>query len=160
MSTKKLLPIIFLLFIAYFSNGQESNKQKFKKLEWLVGKWTRTNAKAGQSGYEIWDKISELNLQGKGITMKGKAVIFIENLEFIVKGNDIFYTVVLSDDKKPVYFKLTSVEDNSFTCENPEHDFPKKISYSRSGNDVKAVISGDGKSFDYIFVRNANVRKE
>ena len=156
MNTKTILPIICLLVIGHLSNAQESNTQKFKKLEWLVGKWTRTNAKAGQSGYETWDKISELKLTGKGITMKGTAVTFIENLEFIVKGNDIFYTVVLSDEKKPVYFKLTSLEDNGFTCENPEHDFPKKISYSRSGNNVKAVISGDGKSVDYLFVRNTN----
>ncbi|WP_149243266.1 DUF6265 family protein [Dyadobacter sp. 32] len=153
MSTKKLLLIISLLLSMHVGYAQESNKQKFKKLEWLTGKWIRTNSSAGESGYETWNKVSDLKLSGKGITLKGKEAVFTENLELIGKGNDIFYVVTVSGEKMPVYFKLTAVDTNGFSCENPEHDFPKKITYSRSGNQVKAVISGDGKSVDYIFVR-------
>jgi len=153
MSIQKLFFTIFLLLLVHASNAQESNKQKFKKLEWLAGKWTRTNAKAGQSGYETWARVSDLKLSGKGVTFKGKELIFTENLEFIVKGNDIFYTVVITGEKKPVCFKLTEISDDSFTCENPKHDFPKKITYSRNGNHAKAVISGNGQSIDYVFVR-------
>jgi hypothetical protein len=153
MSTKKLRLIIPLLLLMHVCNAQESNKQKFKKLEWLTGKWIRTNSSAGQSGYETWNSVSDLKLSGKGITLKGKEVIFTENLELIVKGNDIFYVVTVSGDTEPVYFKLTAITDHDFTCENPKHDFPKKITYSRSGNHVNAVISGDGKSVDYNFVR-------
>ena len=156
MSTKKLLLIVSLLLLMHVSNAQESNKQKFKKLEWLTGKWIRTNSSAGQSGYETWNKVSDLKLSGKGITLKGKEVIFTENLVLTVKGNDIFYVVTVSGETKPVYFKLTAITDKGFTCENPKHDFPKKITYSRSGNHVKAVISGDGKSVDYIFLRKNN----
>ncbi|TDE17293.1 DUF6265 family protein [Dyadobacter psychrotolerans] len=153
MSTNKLLLIISLLLVMDVSNAQESNKQKFRKLEWLTGKWIRTNSSAGQSGYEAWNKVSDLKLSGKGVTLKGKEVIFTEKLELIVKGNDIFYVVSVTGEPKPVYFKLTAITDNGFTCENPKHDFPKKITYSRSGNHVKAVISGDGKSVDYMFLR-------
>lgn len=156
MGTKKLLLIISLLLLMHVSNAQESNKQKFKKLDWLTGKWIRTNSGAGQSGYETWNKVSGLKLSGKGITLKGKEVIFTENLELIVKGNDIFYVVTVSDETKPVYFRLTAIADNGFTGENPKHDFPKKITYTRSGKRAKAVISGDGKSVDYIFVREDN----
>jgi len=156
MSTKKLLLIVSLLLLMHVSNAQESNKQKFKKLEWLTGKWIRTNSSAGQSGYETWNKVSDLKLSGKGITLKGKEVIFTENLVLTVKGNDIFYVVTVSGETKPVYFKLTAITDNGFTCENPKHDFPKKITYSRSGNHVKAVISADGKSVDYNFIREDN----
>ena len=153
MSTKKLLLIISLLLLMRISNAQEANKQKFEKLDWLTGTWIRTNAGAGKSGYETWNKVSDSKLSGKGITLKGKEVIFTENLELIVKGNDIFYVVTVSGETKPVYFKLTAVSDNGFTCENPQHDFPKKITYSRSGNHIKAVISGDGRSVDYLFLR-------
>ena len=153
MSNQKLLLIISLLLLLHVSHAQESNKQKFKKLEWLTGKWVRTNSSAGQSGYETWTKVSELKLSGKGVTLKGKEVIFTENLELIVKGNDIFYVVTVTGETKPVFFRLTAIADDGFTCENPKHDFPKKITYSLSGNHAKAVISGDGKSVDYIFVR-------
>ncbi len=153
MSTKKLLLIISLLLLIQISNAQESNKQKFKKLEWLTAKWIRTNSIAGHSGYETWSKVSDLKLSGKGVTLKGNEVIFTENLELIVNGIDIFYVVRLTGEKKPVYFKLTLLNNNGFTCENRAHDFPKKITYKRSGKYVKAVISGNGKSIDYIFVR-------
>lgn len=159
MSTKNLILVTSLLLLVHTSNAQESNKQKFKKLEWLTGKWIRTNSEAGQSGYETWAKVSDSKLSGKGVTIKGKEVIFVENLEFIVKGTDIFYKVVVTGEKKPVYFKLTALSNDGFTCENPEHDFPKKITYRRNGNNVKAVISGNGQSVDYIFVRAAAYQK-
>lgn len=153
MSTQKLLFMISLLLVANTSNAQESNKQKFKKLEWLTGTWNRTNAGAGKSGYETWAKVSDVKLSGKGVSLEGKKIVFLENLAFIAVGADIFYTVVVTGEKKPVYFKLTALSNDGFTCENPKHDFPKKITYQRSGNTVKAVISGNGQSMDYIFVR-------
>lgn len=153
MDTRKFLLIIAILLLANTSNAQESNKQKFKKLAWLTGTWNRTNAGAGKSGYETWSKVSDVKLSGKGVSLEGKKVVFVENLEFIAVGNDIFYTVVVTGEKKPVYFKLTALSNDGFTCENPQHDFPKKITYQRSGNTAKAVISGNGQSVDYIFVR-------
>lgn len=153
MKAKKLIFMISMLLVVNAAIAQDHNKQKFKKLEWLTGKWARTNAKAGQSGYETWERVSDLKLSGKGVTLKGKEVIFIENLEFMVIDSDIFYKVTLAEDEKPVYFKLTALSKNGFTCENPEHDFPKKITYIRNGNHIKAVISGNGKSVDYIFIR-------
>nr|WP_068886760.1 DUF6265 family protein [Pedobacter panaciterrae] len=154
MKIKKLLfliPAILLVTVIYSVNGQ-SNPQKFKDLEWLVGKWTRVNAKAGESGYETWTRISPVKLSGKGVTLKGEKPIFVENLEFKIKGNDIFYVVMVTGEKQPTYFKLTELNKDGFTCENPEHDFPKKISYKKTGNNVKATISGNGQSVDYNFV--------
>lgn len=158
MSTKKLLLITSLLLLMHASIAQETSHQKFKKLQWLTGKWIRTNSSPGQSGFETWDKVSDLKLRGKGMTLKGEKVIFTENLELIVKGPDIFYVVTVSVETEPVYFRLTAITDNGFTCENPAHDFPKKIEYTRSGNQVNAVISGDDRSVDYIFVRDGKKR--
>jgi len=143
-----LIPALLIITSAY---GQESNQQKFKKLEWLVGKWIRTNPQPGESGYETWSKASAFKLTGKGVTQKGKKTIFIENLEFSIKGNDIFYVVMVTGEKQPTYFKLTELSNDGFTCENPQHDFPKKISYKRNGKNIKAVISGNGQSIDYNF---------
>lgn len=153
MEIKKLLLMLAVLLMANTGNAQESNQQKFKKLAWLVGTWDRTNAGVGKSGYESWSKVSEVKLVGKGVSLEGKKIVFVENLAFIAKGSDLFYTVMVTGEKKPVYFKLTALSNNGFTCENPKHDFPKKITYQRTGNTVKAVISGDGQSVDYVFVR-------
>lgn len=154
MNPTKLLLVIGTLLLINTVHGQENHKQKFKKLEWLIGKWTRTNSKPGNSGYETWAKVSDLKFTGKGVTLKGKETLFVEDMEFISKSKDIFLVVRVTHEKDPVYFKLTELSNDSFTCENPEHDFPKKITYNRTGNKVKAVISGDGKSMDYDFVRS------
>lgn len=153
MKKTGLLLLIPLLLFMKMAHAQETVAQKFKKLQWLTGKWIRTNNKPGQSGYETWEKVNELKLSGKGVTLKGKKVHFIEQLQLISKENDLFYVVKVSGELKPTYFKLTSLTKDSFTCENPEHDFPKKISYKKEGNKIKAVISGDGQQMDYLFTK-------
>lgn len=45
--------------------------------------------------------------------------------------------------------------DDSFVCENPQHDFPKKITYKLTGNHIYTTISGNGKTIPYNFVRVA-----
>lgn len=152
MKTKKIWLIVPLLFIMFAAHGQENQKQRFKKLEWLVGQWIRTNSKPGQSGYETWTKVSDHKLSGKGVTFKGNETAFVENLELRIEKGHIFYVVSITGEEKPVYFKLTQLSDDGFICENPEHDFPKKISYHYDGKKISAVISGDGKSMDYDFV--------
>ncbi len=147
---------IFFLCMLFMSLSnqcfaQGSAAQKFKTLEWLIGKWQRTNSKAGQSGYESWDKTSSIKFTGTGITQEGEKTIFEEQLELSIQDDQIFYIVRLKGDPKPVAFKLTFISKDAFICENPEHDFPKKIAYTRNGKNVKAVISGNGHSVDYNF---------
>ncbi|WP_316821152.1 DUF6265 family protein [Pedobacter gandavensis] len=150
MSKFKTLFIIFAFLFIHIANGQES---KIQNLEWITGKWLRTNAKSGQSGYEIWTKSSDSKLSGKGVTLKGKEILFIENMEFQFKGKELYFVVSVTGEKEATFFKITELIPNGFTCENPQHDFPKKISYKRNGKYLKAVISGDGQSVDYNFIK-------
>lgn len=152
MKAQKLFLLITVIVLSTASYGQETAAQKFKKLSWLSGKWIRTNAKPGETGYETWTTTADNKLVGKGVTLKGKKTIFVEHLEFIIRDNVIYYTVMITGEKKPVYFKLTALTDNGFTCENAQHDFPKKIVYKKTGDKVKAVISGGGQSIDYDFI--------
>jgi hypothetical protein len=153
MKKSTLLLLFPLLLFTEMASAQETVQQKFKKLQWLSGKWIRTNNQPGQSGYETWKKVSNVKLTGKGVTFQGKKVHFIEELQFIAKESDLYYVVKVSGEPEPTYFKLTTLTGDSFTCENPEHDFPKKISYKKDGNQIKAVISGGGKQIDYLFTK-------
>lgn len=161
MKTQQLSLIISVLFFLSFINtakGQEATIQKFKKLEWLIGKWERTNSKPGQSGYENWNKVSDTKFVGKGVTLKGNTPTFVEQLELSIKGNDIFYTVMVTGAPKPIDFKLTAISKDAFVCENSEHDFPKKITYTKTGATVKAIVSGNGQSLDYTFTAGGSSR--
>src|SRR5258705_7943005 len=149
---------IFLsaITIIYFGNSycQTSNvNDDFKKLDWLLGTWIRTNANPGRNSNERWIKLSSRELQGFGLTMKVQDTALLEKLKLIIKENAIYYVADVPENKQLVYFKLTEISENAFSCENPEHDFPKRISYQKDGDKLKATISGNGKSVDYFFER-------
>ncbi|HRI79857.1 MAG TPA: DUF6265 family protein [Cyclobacteriaceae bacterium] len=142
--------ILLLAFIQCFSQTAPSPSE-LKKLQWLEGTWTRTNAKPGRSGSERWVKVSENEWRGWGVSMSGNDTTFVEKLKLVIHDGTICYAADVPENKNIVYFKFTELTDSRFTCENPEHDFPKKIAYERTGNQLKAIVSGDGKSLEYFF---------
>lgn len=148
-----LLALLILPFFCAFSAKQNHPGQNFKKLEWLIGSWKRSDTKPGQSGSESWTKRAAYHLEGKGYTLKGRDTIFSEKLKLIISGKDILYIVEGADGQGPVPFKLTQMSSDGFICENPEHDFPKKITYSLTGSSLRASISGNGQNVDFNFVK-------
>jgi len=144
--------ILFTIFF-YSIKIYAQTANDFAKLQWLVGEWKRTNATPGTSGLERWVSNSSVELQGLGITMKGSDTAFIEKTKLLIKDDHIYYVADVAENNEPIYFKLVYITQNEFTCENFAHDFPKKITYARDNNFLKATISGEGKSIDYFFVR-------
>lgn len=152
---KKIGILFHLVFLIFSLNAQSNIKTSdFKKLDWLNGDWINNNPRPGTNGNEKWSKVSDVEWKGLGTTMKGSNIIFQEKLRLIMKDGFIYYVADVKENKEPVYFKFTELTDNMFSCENPEHDFPKKITYQRDGNRLKATISGNGKFVDYFFIKN------
>ena len=146
--------LIILLVTTHAATGQKISQQTtadFKKLNWLVGTWNRTNTKPGKSGEERWEKMGTQELRGFGVNLQGKDTTFVEKLHIVIKDDQIYYVGDVPENQKPVYFKLTEITDIGFVCENQEHDFPKKIVYQLDGKKLKAQISGNGKVIDYLF---------
>lgn len=155
MNKNVLLPILFALIFSSVKSqtANQSTHSTIDQLKWLEGTWTRTNSKAGQSGFELWKRVSSTELTGKGVTMHGGDTTFVEKLRIIVRDGNLFYVADVPENQKPVFFRVTEIKQNSFTCENPDHDFPKKIAYSLQVNKLQATISGDGKAIEYLFER-------
>ena len=136
-----------------FCQSGAAAQDDFQQLKWLQGEWKRVNAKSGNNDHERWTLVSNTELNGWGVSMNGSDTSFAEKLTLLVKDNSIFYVADTPDNKDAVYFKLTRLTKNSFVCENPAHDFPRKIAYYHSGNTMKATISGNGKTIVYHFIR-------
>jgi len=140
--------------IAFCQQTNHSTNKGFKKLDWLIGTWNQTNvSKPGRTSHEHWEKVSSTELRGYAVTLQGSDTLFIEKTTILIKDNEVYYVADVPGNSAPVYFKFTELTTTGFTCENPEHDFPKKISYQVNGNTLKAQISGDGKAVDYLFER-------
>ncbi|WP_127128496.1 DUF6265 family protein [Pseudoflavitalea rhizosphaerae] len=152
---KKL--IFFLPFIAGYliteAQTVTASPENIKKLDWLTGTWNRLDMKPNRSGSERWEKISPTEWQGWGVSMKGKDTSFVEKLRIIAKDNLIFYVADVKGNKDVVYFQFVSLSEDHFVCENPSHDFPKRIEYKLRGNQLQASISGDGRTIPFLFER-------
>lgn len=125
----------------------------FNSLSWLEGSWHRINLnKQNRNGFEIWKKESD-NWIGKGITIQGTDTVFIEKLKTILVNDDIYYVADVTENAYPIRFKITSIFQKGFVCENPNHNYPKKISYLLKDDTLKAVTSGNGKEQVFLFMK-------
>jgi Domain of unknown function (DUF6265) len=155
---KPILPLSFMLLVTTCLSAQsDKTKSDFSSLSWLEGKWTSSSVKKpGRTNFETWKKTSEYELVGKGVTLQGEDTVFIEKLRIVIEGNEIHYVADVPENPDPVHFVFTKIGTNLFICENPQHDFPKKISYQLEGYTLKAQTSGNGKVQEFVFTKAKN----
>ena len=113
------------------------------------GKWQLENSNT----YEEW-YVHNNSLTGQVIKIENTDTLIVEKLRIFSEGNEMYYeaTVPSQNQGKAIRFKLTKQNNNSFTFENPNHDFPQKIEYRfKNKTTLNAIISGGSKrvSFNY-----------
>ncbi len=140
---KKTLLIIYCIILV------SCTKEEPKELDFLIGDWVRLNDRANHQTYETWNS----NLTGIGYTIKGTDTVFKETLS-IIKKNDILFLQVEGVNESPTLFQFTSMTKTSFVSENPLNDFPQKIEYIKESDTLKAIISSDGYSSVFKFLKS------
>ena len=148
--------LILLFFFGLISCNQNSTNSSPKEissnpnLDWILGDWQRTNDKEGKQNFENWEKISDQEYIGLGLTLQGKDTVFKENMRLIpIEG--IWNLEVTGVNEKPTLFYFTNQSKNSFVCENPNNEFPKKIEYYLEDKKLKAKISADEMEVSFDF---------
>lgn len=142
-----------LLLAIFLSAALLSQSQSFKDFKWLKGTWERQDTKPGSTAFESWQKMTKTGFKGLGTTMKGLDTVWVEKLSIVEKEDVLYYVAEVDQNAAPTYFKITSYSKNGFVCENPEHDFPKKIDYKLEDDLLTVVISGDGEEVPFVFKR-------
>lgn len=145
--------ILCILFGTFGAGCASSQSVDVAKLEWLVGTWSRTQMNPGKSGHERWEKVSENELRGWGVSFNGPDTSYVEKLRIYIENGNTYYVADVPENSQPVPFKITVVSEVGFVCENPSHDFPKRIEYKRKEAGMTAVISGDGRSMSFSFAK-------
>lgn len=121
-------------------------KNEIKKADWLIGTWENKTSKG--SIYENWNRKNEYEFSGKSYILKEKDTIIFENIQIVQNNKELFYipTVKNQNGGLPVRFKATKISENELIFENPQHDFPQMISYTKTGEKtLVAKISGTSK---------------
>jgi hypothetical protein len=142
---------VLLFAVSALCFSVQAQAPQAKSLEWLIGSWERTNNKPGYMTIESWQMDANGDMKGMGVMLKGTDTVFVEKLRITVRDNVLNYVADVPENKGLVYFPFTSQGATSFVCENPAHDFPKKISYDLSGTSLKAIVSANDKSIAYDF---------
>ncbi len=128
-------------------NDSKENKNQIvnelENVDWLIGEW----ANHSDDGVftETWTKENDSLFVGTSFFIVDADTIFSENITLEQHGPELFYIPIISEqnDGQPVKFKLTSSSETKLVFENPSHDFPQQISYSKISNDsLVAEISG------------------
>lgn len=147
--------ILFIATTALFSCQTSSTKQEEKStnFDWLLGDWVRTNETEGKQTFESWQKINDSTYQSHGYTLQGQDTVWQEWVELSPRNNDWYFQVRTKDDVDTTLFLFTAITDSSFTCQNPENEFPKEIKYWIAGSDMKAEISDGDMKIPYEFAR-------
>jgi len=123
------------------------------ELSWLAGKWKTKTENAKETAFEeTWKSLPNGSMEGTGRELKNGKVKFSESLR-IEKGKDGFSYVARPAGKAPTSFKLVGRLGDVFIFENPQHDFPKRISYEkRPDGSLCILVSGDGKTGERNFL--------
>ena len=136
-----------LFYFTIFFNlpaAMAQNNNQMEKLSWIVDRWISVDGES--RSYEYWEKINDNLFIGASETVKNGDIIFAEKLKIEKIGDDIFYIADVKHNPEPVMFKMISLNDTVAIFENPEHDFPQKITYKQEEGALHASIEGRGKN--------------
>ncbi|GJL97001.1 MAG: hypothetical protein DHS20C06_08180 [Hyphobacterium sp.] len=107
-------------------------------LGWMEGHW-RSEAE-GRVSEEIWTSgEGGLYLAVNRTIRDGQARGF-EFLRILETSEGAAYCAQ-PGDSEAVCFEQVAISENSVTFENPDHDFPQRVTYARDGEALTATIS-------------------
>lgn len=157
-----VLFIAAALFIACNSSNEKrddfQSRQNVTIFSWLNGQWAMSEKEGTIT--EEWKSVNDSLMEGKSDFVKGDSVIPFETIRIFRKDTVFYYEVKAAgqNNEQPVVFKFTSFSDTGFVAENPQHDFPKRISYTLVNKDsIHAFVDGGaampGKRSDFYYSR-------
>lgn len=124
---KKNGRILFFLIAMFVSANARA---QIDKAGWLLGQWQNKTARGVM--YERWTKADDSTFHGKSFYLNGADTVVTETIQIRQRGGILYYvpTVKNQNNGQAVSFKLSTISENTLVFENPQHDFPQKISYT------------------------------
>ena len=137
---RNLAAIGFLVLFGLCVSAQ--NNPEIKKLQWISGCW---KSEGNIQTEEHWTRLEGQSMLGMGRTIANGKTVFHEFLQIRDRADGIFY-IAQPNGGTAVSFKLVKINDNEVIFENPQHDFPQRITYQRViDGSLIAVIEGEEK---------------
>lgn len=111
-------------------------------LVWLAGCWAPEKGDAGS--VEHWLPPAGGTMLGVSRTVKNGQTVEFEFMQLRVNAEGKLVFIALPSGQKETTFVASAVGKDSVTFENPQHDFPQKVSYRlESTNRLIGRIEGN-----------------
>jgi hypothetical protein len=131
--------------LAAFVHGNTcAAEPEIAKLSWLAGCWASEGGEPGSG--EHWTSLAGETMLGTSRTVKhGKTVEFeFMELRYLPDGKLAF--IAHPSGQRTTVFPVLRISDSEVVFENPEHDFPQRVSYAREGESkLRARVEGNRK---------------
>lgn len=124
-------------------------------LSWISGDWQ--TAPGGRTQIEEhWTNVAGGTIMGMSRTVAGDKTAEFEYLRIEQRADGVYYVAHPKARCPGTDFKLTRASATEAVFENPQHDFPKRIIYRKSGDDAltASIDGGEGtKAMSFSFRR-------
>ena len=124
-------------------------------LSWISGNW-QTAPGGRRQIEEHWTQAAGGSMMGMSRTVAGDKTVEFEYLRIEQRADGIYYVAHPKARCPGTDFKLTRASATEAVFENPQHDFPKRIIYRKTGDDglTATVDAGEGsKAMSFVFQR-------
>lgn len=138
-----LLPVVLFAADAPAA-GQANAAVALNQLGWLAGHWRME--KGGRVVDEQWMAPAAGVMLGMSRTIARGKVVGHEFIQIREGPGGALYYLAMPAGQKEAAFQIVSLSATAAVFENPEHDFPRTISYTlQSDGTLLAAIEGPGK---------------
>jgi len=129
----------------------EKARATIAQVEWISGVWIGT---AGQTTFEErWTPPAAGSMMAISRTLRDGLMSAFEYLCIVERDGGLVYVAMPNGRMPPTDFTLTKIDANNAIFENPTHDFPKMIRYTRRPDgSLEAVVSGTDGQKPQVFV--------
>jgi len=139
------------LFLAALAFSPLAQAHTVAELSWMKGCW-RTEV-LGQEITEIWTAPPAPVMLGQAVTRRDGETVFWEQLR-IEERDGVLALIAMPGGAAPVRFEATEVGEDHIVFENPNHDYPRRIVYTRMGRMLTARVESGlphrpGEAFAY-----------
>jgi Domain of unknown function (DUF6265) len=148
MNQKLTLTMGFALITIVTSPAQaQSSPLTLNDVAWISGCWKARPDEGRFNNVEQWSKPFGNAMLGTGMELKGGKLVSWEHMKIEAAADGKIILVIKPHNQKEAAFTLTSTKPDTLSFENPQNDFPQKVSY-RKEKDGAMEIRVDGKVKD------------
>jgi hypothetical protein len=128
------------------------------EISWIAGDWQTPPTMSGGRPQieEHWTTAAGGTMMGMSRTVAGEKTAEFEYLRIEQRADGIYYVAHPKARCPGTDFKLTKASATEAVFENPQHDFPKRIIYRKTADDLltASIDAGEGsKAMSFAFRR-------